>query len=59
MPLIDQQDIISVTDAASALVAKEALLDQLKKYPPCRVISVSLAVGPRGLASLIAVVETI
>jgi hypothetical protein len=59
MPLIDQQDIISVTDAASAMVAKDALREALDRYPPCRLVSVSLAINPKGLASLIAVVETI
>jgi hypothetical protein len=58
MPLIDQQDIITIHRASSVMEAKTALTAALSKYPPCRIVSVSIT-GQGIQVSLIAVIETI
>lgn len=61
MPLIDQQDVVTVTlsGMSSPIEALIPMLtEQLKAYPPVRIVSVSVTKSSAG-ASLVAVIETV
>ena len=58
MPLISQQDVVTVT-AANLDLARAALLARLNAYPEVRIVSVSVSVLASINIVLVAVVETV
>jgi hypothetical protein len=58
MPLIDAQDVITFIYRGGSEPAT-LLKQKLEAYPPCRIISVTIAPAPGVNMQLVAVVETI
>lgn len=59
MPLIDQQDVVTVTSTEGGTPAAAAELKRiLEAYPPVRLVSVAIS-STAGTVTLVAVVETI
>jgi hypothetical protein len=59
LPLIDAQDVIALIYKGGPTAGAIQLRQQLEAYPPCRIISVSIAPASGVYTQLIAVVETI
>ena len=57
MPLIDQQDVVTVTSTKGARAAVAELKRILEAYPPVRLVSIAMS-STAGTVTLVAVVET-